>query len=261
MINIAICDDFKADRESLYRFLLLYSDERHIDISVKQFSSAEQLLQTDFAYSILFLDVLLDGRSVEDPWEPIEESDGNTPTGIDVALKLRENGVQAEIVFVSSTARYSTKGYDAQAFNYLIKPLGYEKVVEIMSRIIDGKGIKDLQLFFVKKNQPPRSVVIKDILYIQSKPSHSQSLKGGRTIIHSETGNFEEWETVKSLYERLPRKMFCQVQRGLIVNLCKIEFFRGDTIELANGSKIKINRTYYKDFVQKIHNYWKGWCT
>ena len=64
-MNIAIVDDRKEDREKLSSILLKYAAAGSEKLNIQHFESAEALLDNyqPFLYTILFLDIYMDGMS------------------------------------------------------------------------------------------------------------------------------------------------------------------------------------------------------
>ena len=84
------------------------------------FESGQKLLTTDFRADIIFLDV-----------------DMPSPNGIETAKRLREEGCEAVIVFVTALREYVFDAFDVGAFHYLVKPFNEDKFREVL-----GKAVK-----------------------------------------------------------------------------------------------------------------------
>lgn len=107
MLRIAICDDeqvFLEEEEKLIRQCLI---DRDIPCEIYLFDSASKILLSEVEeYDIIFLDMAMPDMG-----------------GIEVAKRLREKGVRAEIVFVTAFIEYSPDGYTVGAFRYILKDI------------------------------------------------------------------------------------------------------------------------------------------
>ena len=105
MVNIAVVEDNEREREILTEYLKRFSPQFAIEV----FSSAVIFL-TDYTpkYDIVFMDIdmpCLDGMSA--------------------AAKMRKLDDRTCLIFVTNLAKYAIKGYEVQAFDFMVKPLTY----------------------------------------------------------------------------------------------------------------------------------------
>ena len=79
-MNIAIVDDMSIERKVLMKILQDYADQNHIEITLMPFSCAEELLADyhPLQYTILFLDIYMDGMTGVEAAEKIRLSDPDT---------------------------------------------------------------------------------------------------------------------------------------------------------------------------------------
>ena len=80
-MRIAICDDEKIFRDQIKKYILEVSS----DSTIEEFTCGDDLADSDSNYDIIFLDIEMPGIS-----------------GIETAEKLRENGSDADIIFLTS---------------------------------------------------------------------------------------------------------------------------------------------------------------
>ncbi len=46
--------------------------------------------------------------------------------GLEAAAALRKRDAEVCLIFITSLAQYALKGYEVNAFDFLVKPLSYE---------------------------------------------------------------------------------------------------------------------------------------
>ena len=166
LMKIAICDDEKEIREYIQRQILRYMGRSKVDgdetpdqtilPEIRLFECGQELATTDFRADIIILDV-----------------DMPSPNGIETAKRLREEGCEAVIVFVTALREYVFDAFDVGAFHYLVKPFDEDKFCEVLD-----KAVKLLKKQEAARKEPERvlnvrngrlhtTIVIRDILYAE----------------------------------------------------------------------------------------------
>ena len=115
---IGICDDLEEERLALSRMVRSYAQERGMPVRLRLFSSGTELLeasprQRDF--QILFLDIFMPGLS-----------------GMDAARQLRRDGVNAAIIFATTSLDHGLDSFEVQAADYLVKPFQKQDVAQAL---------------------------------------------------------------------------------------------------------------------------------
>lgn len=86
-----------------------------------------------------------------------------------------------------------------------------------------------------------------DIIFIKALADY--------VIVKTTTGKYITLSTMKEVVETLPSDMFVRAHRSFIVNLEKVSFVRGSSIEIIerdNRFSIPIGRAYKKEFKQQL---------
>ena len=112
-MKIAIVDDTLEDRQLLTDYLKRYQQENNLQLIVHTFSSGLDLLgENREGYDILFLDIEMPGCD-----------------GLEVTQEIRQRDSAVSIIFVTSMAQYAIDGYQVNAFDFIVKPIGYYNVL------------------------------------------------------------------------------------------------------------------------------------
>lgn len=144
-MKIAICDDNRTVIEQVEQYIEIIND-RSIEYEV--FFCAEELHKYIEKYEKEFDVFILDIEMKE-------------MSGIDFAKKLREKNTSALIVFMTSYSQYVFDVFETITFNFIEKPLTFEKIKKVLkknkkiSRIFKEQFFvyiqkKQLQYFFFK---------------------------------------------------------------------------------------------------------------
>lgn len=207
-------------------------EKEKIRVKVDIFYDAKSLLKSSSnLYQLLFLDVQL----------------GET-NGIDVARELRKQQVEALIIYVSAYIEMAPMGYEVKAFRYILKrDIKQVLPYTIMEAIAELK--KNEQMYEIKTQRKIIRVPVKDILYIESYKRY--------VVIHTLTGDYEQYKKIGDLEEELEEFGFCRVYKSYLVNINHIVCFEANEVIMDNGVKLRCGETYHQKAIQQ-YVLWKG---
>ena len=184
---------------------------------------------------------------------------------------LREIGpkVMPAVVFVTAYDQFAVKAFDAQALDYLIKPLEESRFGAALDRV--RLRLRSDKAFDLSKK----------LSALLAK--HERERAGQRILVSTATGDFVidaqeiEWieaddyyaaihrrqerylirESLASLEHRLDRNRFVRTHRSAIVNLDRVKAVhreRGETVlVLEGGTKIPVSRRRRARVSQLLH--------
>ncbi|MCH9275708.1 LytTR family DNA-binding domain-containing protein [Bifidobacterium amazonense] len=122
MPRIAICDDNATDAAYVRALVERWAAARALETKVETFPSAERFLtryeeRQDF--DVLLLDVEMGAMD-----------------GVELAKTIRRSSKTVQIVFITGYSDYIAEGYDVEALNYLMKPIGERKLSGVLDRAV-----------------------------------------------------------------------------------------------------------------------------
>ncbi len=198
-MRIAVVDDYQRDRNLLSVSIKEYMKKNHIEGEVFGYSGSDKFLK-DFEkegegkYAAVFLDIYMDGMD-----------------GISLAYRIREVDEDCCIIFVTCSREFAVEGYEVQAFRYMVKPFGKQKLEHVLDGIF-RKRLDVERYIEVKEERTMRRLWIRDILMAE--------LQGHYTCIYLLNGEMVKTRiTVKELLKLLNDKRFLECYRNLLVNL------------------------------------------
>ena len=164
-------------------------------------------------------------------------------SGLDVAKKLRKEGYQGPIIFLTAFREYVFHGYEVHAMNYLLKPVKQETLFLCLDEIA-----KDLSgnSYLYRNKQDIIRIPYRDIL------SFSSSLHYVDILTVSE--HFCQYATLNNIIEYLPQE-FIRTHKSCIVNMAHIYKISGSTIVLSNHMTTQIGRSYLKSVASAFTAY------
>lgn len=195
MIKVAIVEDEQEQRESMTKYLQDYSVEEHVALETTCFNNGLDILDDKEKYDVIFMDIQM------------PQMDGLT-----VAKKLREKDSTFILFFITRLGNLAIKGYDAQALDFLVKPLGYSEF-----KIKFQRAIKVLQkrkntfTVIADKYGNIHRLMFDDICYVE--------VKGHAVTLHCSKEDIEVYGTLKDISSKLDKNVFYQINRYYLVNL------------------------------------------
>lgn len=235
-IEIAICEDDRAEIEYMKSLLAGWAEEKQVDCHVDAYISAEQFLfsfDKDFPYHVYILDIQMGGMN-----------------GMELAKKIRERDSHAVLVFLTGLSDYALEGYEVEAFRYLIKPVKEKEFYGVMTQIAKNLRKNEHAYFILDRGGELIKIPYTDIWYIEAQGHYVElSYPGGKIRwkagIGSRQGEFEE-------------NGFVMTRRGVLVNINCINRVTKTACILDNGESISISRNCYRHVNEAFIGYYKN---
>lgn len=214
-MRVAICDDektqlsiTKASLEDAYKSL---------DLVVDTYTSGVKLLNAieGIHYDLVILD--------------IEMPELN---GIDTAKHLRKIEEKTAIVFLTSHMEYALEGYEVNALRYLTKPVNTEKLLEIITYLLEQKK-KDKRIL-VRNNEDVEMVFVADIYYMEAQDQMVRIVTNKEE--YRNRYNLGDYETELGAYG------FFRIHRGYLINLGHVLRLAGREIVMDDNTSLPVSR-------------------
>ena len=225
MYCIAICEDDTAQREYEETLIRHWANDRKNNIVLDSYATAEQLLfacEDKPPCDLYILDIQMGQMN-----------------GMELAAKLRDQGLDGAILFLTGIPDYAIEGYMVGAVRYLLKPIREEDFLTLLDTLYQARKKDGESCFILKQGNSVRKIKHADILYVEARGHyiHMQTAKGG-----------EEWkDSFSAVKDALFLPGFFLLKRGLIVNLAQVEQISRTECILGNGTSLPVARTKYKE--------------
>lgn len=239
MLRIAIVEDDRNSAECLRQYIGRYQEEKNEKITVECFGDGLDFISDYKAcYDLVLMDIEMPHLN-----------------GLDAARKLREMDPHVCLIFITNMAQYAINGYEVQALDFMVKPVGYfnfslklDKVVRIIRR-------QERKHIFIPTEQGNLKLDTDEIYYIESVKHY--------LYLHTERGEFKLRSTMSEFVAKLPEESFCSCSKSFCINMAHISCFRSDSV-VAGGAELRVSRTYKKAFLDKMTTYinrgGNEWC-
>ena len=173
---------------------------------------------------------------------------------------LRRIGVQhmPSIIFVTAHDEFAVRAFDAQALDYLVKPLKKARFVQALERMRERR--RSASSFELSRklaslleerdlDQPKQRIVVptsKGDVIIHAEAIDWIEADGYYAAIHARNQRHLLHETLTSLLQRLDKTRFVRVHRSAIVNIDRVAELKGSPPEtrlvLKDGTSVRVSR-------------------
>ena len=232
MIQIAICDDEPYMINLLSEKISAFFNKENIEINVSCFSSGLDLLSSHQTFHIIFLDIQM-----------------NKPDGFETAKRLRANGFDSFLIFVTIMREFVFNAFEVQAFDYLVKPLQEEHFNQTMQRLLTSIRDQNKKCLLIQKRKEWDIILFDHILYCE--------IIDRKIYIHLKNKSIiDYYDKIENLEKKLDNRFF-KCHRSYLINLQYVKNYKSAIVYLTNGDTIPVSRLRKDDFCAAMLHYMK----
>ena len=236
MCRIAAIDDEDIFLEKCKGITKSYFDERKIQYEIKTYKHASLVLE-DIKDSIYFDIFLID----------IEMDDMN---GMELARRIRQLYDSPYIIFVTSYMEYSIKGYEYNAWRYIVKDEMHQNLPLAYDSLIARVKEKKQKFYIIEHPKKILKLLYEDIYYIY---------KDGKNAVFVTRNCFwNDRVSLEEVLQILDDSMFVRCERGNIANIRHVMSIEDNELIMRNGEKIHISNALVKTVKKAITEYWRN---
>lgn len=229
-----------VDDEILARLALRQALESHPDVTVVgECGNATEAMQAAEALKpdLMFLDIRMPGLD-----------------GFKLLHELQP-GALPMVVFATAYGQHALRAFDANALDYLLKPIDQDRFDRMMARVnrhwrglhtsaTDGAAMGRkhwLQRLSVHVGEHIRVIAVDEIDWIGAEGNYVRIHAKGTVHLHR--------ETLRHLQEVLDPAKFLRIHRGIVVNVERIHeihpLFNGNAeVVLRDGTRLNLSRRF-----------------
>lgn len=150
------------------------------------------------------------------------------------------------LIFTTAYSQYALEGFNADAVDFLHKPVFYPRFVQALEKakrwLGNGEAMAHRNTIMFKVEHKNVVVDVDDITFIEAMDNYVKVYRRGMSMVLSQI-------TMKETMTMLPPDMFIRVHRSYIVSLNAIEKFSNRKIYLRNSDRtIPVGRKYVEEF-------------
>lgn len=223
----AICDDSVVDTGFEAEILNAWAAERHVNLVIETFHSAESFLfryAEEKRFDLLLLDIEMGAMD-----------------GVTMAKRVRRDNETVQIVFITGYADYIAEGYEVAAVHYLMKPVSREKLISVLDRALEKTRQNERFLNLELSGEMVR-LPFYEIRYLDVQKNY--------VTVHAN----REYRVKRALheFEDVLDERFCRAGRGLIVNLRMVRRVTKKEVILSDGTVLPLPRGAYEPLNRAI---------
>lgn len=231
MIQLAIVEDRKEDRESFFSAIYDYQKRKNVDFEVSSFMNGLDFLENgNRDFDIVFLDI-------EMPFL----------NGMELAKKIREKkGDYLDIVFISYSAQYAVKGYSVDAIGYIVKPIRIPNFDSVVDKCVDRVNKRRKAYVVLPNKEGMTKVSIFDIVYLE--------VRDHDLYFYTLKDTFRIRESLKKYKVLLEPYRFYQCNSCYLINLKYVKNINGNSVDIGD-SNLQISRSKKKGLQDAFYEY------
>ena len=228
MLHTAICEDDAKYAEALKGYLLRYGEENDIIFRIAHFQDGEAILKANEYFSLVFMDIQM----------PVLD-------GISAAKKLRELfGPNFALFFITNHASFAIRGYEAEALDFIVKPMTYFDFSSKMERALRFLSRREEKKITIEENGDALvRISYSDLHYIEMQDHYA--------LLHTSQGIKKIRTPLKELLRKLPDERFVRINRCYLINLDHLQEFSGNEA-IVNGESLLVSRGCRKPLLNKM---------
>lgn len=244
-IRAIVVDDEDLARDSLKLSLNKFIHISIVDECVNGFEAIKSV--KEHKPDVLFLDIQMPKIN-----------------GFDVVELLAEDA--PNIIFVTAFDEYAIKAFDANALDYLMKPVNHERLKIAIERLEEKivarvkPEYQDVLQNLAQNNLPLQRILIKENTKVHVIPvdevSHIEA-QDDYVLIHTKDKSYIKNDRISKLEVQLDPQIFLRLHRSFLVNIDfinRIESYSKDSklVKLRNGIEVPVSRSGYDKLKQSL---------
>ena len=231
MIQISICDDEAAVRDTLCQFFSQLDAPPPFQLSL--YAGAEELLARGGDVDILLIDVQMPGMD-----------------GISAARELRRRGCPALIIFITNYIQYAIDGYEVQAYHFLKKPVEYQRFAAVLGGALALAQRRTQACITVSGYDQRVKLPLSSILYCETDRGH--------VVIHTPSQAIRCTQSMAQMEEQVRGQDFFRIHTAYLVNMAAIDRLLPTQVQLTGGILLPISKHRKQSFREALTFYWGG---
>lgn len=233
MVRIGLVDDDLEHLRLLRGFLARYEREEGAVFHVEEFHDGLEFVE-DYAgnLDVVFLDIempQLDGMSA--------------------ARRVREKDPALAIIFLTYMAQYAIHGYEVNAVDFIVKPVGYFVFADKLRRALSFMRLHAQRSFALQTDEVMVRLTTPQILYVEKDKNY--------LVYHTRKGDYRVRGTMAALEGELRGEGFSMCLNGCMVNLRYVTGLTKDMV-LLEETALPLSRHRRKEFREDFLRYLGG---
>lgn len=232
-MKVAIVDDEQVMTDQIEAFLRQFQSESRMEITARVFHDAVSFVEGyDNSYDLILFDVEMPGMN-----------------GIEAAKKIRVSDEKVRIMFITNMAQYAIHGYEVEAIDYVLKPIGYPDFALKMKKVLRYLHRDAERQLILDSSAGKVMVKVSDIIYIEVIRHYLN--------FYTTSGTYEVRGVMKEQEQKLKDMHFARCSQSFLVNLAHVKSIHGNVV-CAGGVELPVSRNKKNEFIDAFTRYVGG---
>lgn len=166
--------------------------------------------------------------------------------GLATAHAIRKLDTTVSICFMTNYGQLAPEGYAVDAMGFLIKPITYRSLYQMLKRAVERSARRRTHLIPVKQAKQTIFVDANEIAYVETERK--------KTVIHTTRGPLPCSESMKAIEEKLAGHSFFRIHNAYLVSLAHIQTIT-PTDALVSDQTLPVSKHRKQDFLAALTNY------
>lgn len=226
LLQIGICEDNQEQLIDLKGKITTLKSLENISFKIHCFSSGIEVIEkSDLKLDILFMDIIMPGKD-----------------GFYTSKAIREYDPNVEIIFTTAEPKYVFKGYEVNAYRYLIKPISKIELERHIKSWIEDNN-KSQEKISLRCNSEVIFLNKMDIIYAE--------INKKRLTIHTKKCSYELEMTLKKLEDMVNSYKFFRCHHSYLINLEEVDRLSKASIGICKKD-IPVSRNRMTELKKKL---------
>lgn len=232
-MKVAVLDDTREDAQRLLDYINRFGKQQKCLIQTDVYHASMDFLEEYHSqYDVIFLDIEMPGED-----------------GLEVAHEIRKKDTAVGIIFVTNIAQYAIHGYEVNAIDFIVKPVGYFLFTEKLEKAMRFAKRRSKHDLVVNDEGGIYRIPIEEVFYIKKDRND--------LIYYTSQGELRERGTIRMMKEKLAGLSFEECNSGCLVNLSRVRRIGKEDIMVGDFS-VPLSRRMKKQFTQSYIDYLGG---